>query len=164
MTTITSAPNLLESARALVGVRPLQIRYRTQASRIFRRAAFLSTQEASYAHHARPECRARRYRSVRQLKGNGRPVYPAGERARILAALEAVDYVVVFEETRAEKIIRAVKPDVLIKGEDWRGKEVDGQAFVESRGGRVALAPLLGGRSTSAIIDRMNSRATKNGA
>jgi D-beta-D-heptose 7-phosphate kinase/D-beta-D-heptose 1-phosphate adenosyltransferase len=107
-------------------------------------------------------------RSVAQLKGNGRPIYPAAERARILAALEAVDYVVVFEETRAEKIIRAVKPDVLIKGEDWRGKEVDGQAFVESRGGRVALAPLLGGRSTSATIDRMSSRmgsrAEKNGA
>ena len=82
-----------------------------------------------------------------QLKGDGRPIYPAAERARILAALEAVDYVVVFDETRAEKIIRAVKPDVLIKGEDWRGKAVDGQEFVESRGGRVALAPLLGGRS-----------------
>ncbi len=105
-------------------------------------------------------------RSVRQIKGDGRPVYPAGERARILAALEAVDYVVVFEETNAEKIIRAVKPDVLIKGEDWRGKQVDGQAFVESRGGRVALAPLLGGRSTSATIDRMGlkARAEKNGA
>jgi len=105
-------------------------------------------------------------RSVRHLKGDGRPVYPAGERARILAALEAVDYVVVFEETNAEKIIRAVKPDVLIKGEDWRGKQVDGQAFVESRGGRVALAPLLGGRSTSSTIDRMSSkaRAEKDGA
>ncbi len=104
-------------------------------------------------------------RSVRRLKGDARPIYPAAERARILAALEAVDYVVVFDETRAEKIIRAVKPDVLIKGEDWRGKRVDGQAFVESRGGRVALAPLLGGRSTSATIDRMNSkpRAGKDG-
>jgi D-beta-D-heptose 7-phosphate kinase/D-beta-D-heptose 1-phosphate adenosyltransferase len=77
---------------------------------------------------------------------------------------------VVFDETRAEKIIRAVKPDVLIKGEDWRGKRVDGQAFVEARGGRVALAPLLGGRSTSATIDRMSSGKSlqkdvgKNGA
>jgi D-beta-D-heptose 7-phosphate kinase/D-beta-D-heptose 1-phosphate adenosyltransferase len=96
-------------------------------------------------------------RSVHVLKGDSRPIYPAAERARILAALEAVDYVVVFDETRAEKIIRAVKPDVLIKGEDWRGKRVDGQAFVEARGGRVALAPLLGGRSTTATIDRMTS-------
>jgi D-beta-D-heptose 7-phosphate kinase / D-beta-D-heptose 1-phosphate adenosyltransferase len=105
-------------------------------------------------------------RSVRRLKGDSRPIYPASERARILAALEAVDYVVVFDETRAEKIIRTVKPDVLVKGEDWRGERVDGQAFVESRGGRVALAPLLGGRSTSGTIDRMRSapRAGRNGA
>jgi D-beta-D-heptose 7-phosphate kinase / D-beta-D-heptose 1-phosphate adenosyltransferase len=94
-------------------------------------------------------------RSVRALKGPNRPIYPAAERARILAALECVDYVVIFEETRAEKIIRAVKPDVLVKGEDWRGKTVDGQEFVESRGGRVALAPLLAGRSTSAILRRL---------
>ena len=53
-----------------------------------------------------------------QLKGAARPIYPAAERARILAAMEAVDYVVMFEETRAEKIIRTVKPDVLVKGED----------------------------------------------
>src|SRR5208283_4215668 len=105
-------------------------------------------------------------RSVHALKGKARPIYPAAERARILAALECVNYVVVFDETRAEKIIRTVKPDVLIKGEDWRDKTVDGQLFVESRGGRVALAPLLGGRSTSGTIDRMNSnsRAGKNGA
>jgi D-beta-D-heptose 7-phosphate kinase / D-beta-D-heptose 1-phosphate adenosyltransferase len=105
-------------------------------------------------------------RSVKRLKGDSRPIYPAAERARILAALEAVDYVVVFDETRAEKIIRTVKPDVLVKGEDWRGKQVDGQAFVESRGGRVALAPLLGGRSTTETIDRMSSapRAERNGA
>jgi D-beta-D-heptose 7-phosphate kinase/D-beta-D-heptose 1-phosphate adenosyltransferase len=69
---------------------------------------------------------------------------------------------VVFDETRAEKIIRLVKPDVLVKGEDWRGKRVDGQAFVEGRGGLVALAPLLGGHSTSATIDRL--RMEKGGA
>ncbi len=96
-------------------------------------------------------------RSVRALKGDARPIYPVAERARILAALEAVDYVVVFDDARAEKIIRLVKPDVLIKGEDWRGKTVDGQAFVEARGGQVALAPLLDGRSTTAVIDRMRA-------
>jgi D-beta-D-heptose 7-phosphate kinase / D-beta-D-heptose 1-phosphate adenosyltransferase len=94
-------------------------------------------------------------RSVRAIKGETRPIYPSDERARILAAMEAVDYVVIFDDTRAEKIIRALKPDVLIKGDDWRGKTVDGQAFVEARGGRVALAPLLDGRSTSAVIDRL---------
>jgi len=96
-------------------------------------------------------------RSVRALKGAGRPVYPAAERARILAALEAVGYVVVFDETRAERIIRKVRPDVLIKGEDWRGKGIDGGDFVESYGGRVVLAPILPGRSTSATIERIRT-------
>ncbi|HEY6395467.1 MAG TPA: D-glycero-beta-D-manno-heptose 1-phosphate adenylyltransferase, partial [Candidatus Binataceae bacterium] len=83
------------------------------------------------------------------------PIYPASERARILAALEAVDYVVIFDEPRAETIIREVRPDVLIKGEDWRGKKIDGADFVESRGGQVILAPMLSGRSTSHTIERM---------
>jgi D-beta-D-heptose 7-phosphate kinase/D-beta-D-heptose 1-phosphate adenosyltransferase len=64
--------------------------------------------------------------SVRQIKGEGRPVYPAADRARLLAALEAVDYVVIFDDPRAEKIIRAVRPDILVKGEDWQGKTIDG--------------------------------------
>jgi D-beta-D-heptose 7-phosphate kinase/D-beta-D-heptose 1-phosphate adenosyltransferase len=101
-------------------------------------------------------------RSVRALKGDSRPIYPSSERARILAAMEAVDYIVIFDDPRAEKIIRTVKPDVLIKGEDWRGKTVDGQAFVEARGGRVAFAPLLDGRSTTGVIDRL--RAARTGA
>ncbi|MBF6571460.1 MAG: bifunctional heptose 7-phosphate kinase/heptose 1-phosphate adenyltransferase [Candidatus Binataceae bacterium] len=94
-------------------------------------------------------------RSVRAIKGDRRPIYPAAERARMLAALEAVGYVVIFDETRAEKLIRTVRPDVLIKGEDYRGKRVDGSGFVESYGGRVALAPLLAGHSTSGIIERL---------
>ena len=75
---------------------------------------------------------------MRELKGKGRPVYPAAERTRILAALEAVNYVAVFEDRGPKRIVRAVKPDVLVKGEDWRGKTVDGGEFVESHGGRVA--------------------------
>ena len=98
-------------------------------------------------------------RSVRLIKGDGRPIYPAVERALILAALEAVDYVVVFDETRAERIVRAVRPDVLVKGDDWRDKIVDGQIFVESYGGRVALAPLLPGYGTTLTIESL--RATK---
>jgi len=104
-------------------------------------------------------------RSVRALKGDGRPVYAAAERARILTALEAVGYVVIFDETRAERIVRLVRPDILIKGEDWRGKGIDGGAFVESYGGRVVLAPLLAGRSTSATIERMRAaKPTKRAA
>jgi D-beta-D-heptose 7-phosphate kinase/D-beta-D-heptose 1-phosphate adenosyltransferase len=100
--------------------------------------------------------------SVRQIKGEGRPVYPAADRARILAALEAVDYVVIFDEVRAENIIRAVRPDVLVKGEDWQGKVVDGSEFVQSYGGRVILAKLLEGRATSGTIQRLrNAQAQK---
>jgi rfaE bifunctional protein nucleotidyltransferase chain/domain len=95
--------------------------------------------------------------SVRLIKGDGRPVYPAAERALILAALEVVDYVVVFDDTRAERIVRAVRPDVLVKGEDWRDKIVDGQGFVESYGGRVALAPLLPGYGTTLTLERLRS-------
>ena len=103
-------------------------------------------------------------RSVRLLKGNSRPIYPATERALILAALEAVDHVVVFDETRAERIIRAVRPDVLVKGEDWRDKIVDGQTFVESYGGRVALAPLLPGYGTTLTLERLGASAPPLGA
>jgi D-beta-D-heptose 7-phosphate kinase / D-beta-D-heptose 1-phosphate adenosyltransferase len=95
--------------------------------------------------------------SVRLIKGDGRPVYPAAERALILAALEVVDYVVVFDDTRAERIVRAVRPDVLVKGEDWRDKIVDGQGFVESYGGRVALAPLLPGYGTTLTLERLRA-------
>ena len=101
-------------------------------------------------------------RSVRALKGEDRPIHPASERARILAAMEPVDYVVIFDDARAEKIVRVVRPDVLVKGEDYRGQTVDGQKFVESYGGSVALAPLLAGKSTSTTIKKM--RAHRNGA
>ncbi|HVB81752.1 MAG TPA: bifunctional heptose 7-phosphate kinase/heptose 1-phosphate adenyltransferase [Candidatus Binataceae bacterium] len=96
-------------------------------------------------------------RSVRLIKGSERPIYPAAERALILAALEVVDHVVVFDETRAARIVRAVRPDVLVKGEDWRDKTVDGQLFVESYGGRVALAPLLPGYGTTLTLERLHA-------
>jgi D-beta-D-heptose 7-phosphate kinase/D-beta-D-heptose 1-phosphate adenosyltransferase len=100
-------------------------------------------------------------RSVRQLKGAGRPVYPASERARILAALESVDYVVIFDETRAERIIAEVAPDVLVKGEDYRGRVVDGAEQVLARGGKVVLAPLLDGRSTSKTLADLKQRLSE---
>jgi D-beta-D-heptose 7-phosphate kinase/D-beta-D-heptose 1-phosphate adenosyltransferase len=98
-------------------------------------------------------------RSVREIKGPERPIHNAADRARLLAALEMVNYIVVFDDPRAERIIRRVRPDVLIKGEDWRGKTVDGQTFVESYGGQVLLAPLLEGHSTTGTIARMRSGA-----
>ena len=90
-------------------------------------------------------------RSVRGLKGEGRPVVPQGERARLLAAFEAVDYVVVFDQATPADLVRRVRPDVLVKGEDYKGKEVVGREHA----GRVELAPLVKGISTSEIIRRI---------
>ncbi len=94
-------------------------------------------------------------RSVNGMKGPGRPVVPEQDRARVLAALEDVDYVVLFDEPTPEALIREVRPDVLVKGEDWAEKGVVGREFVESDGGKVVLAPLVEGISTSDIISRI---------
>jgi D-beta-D-heptose 7-phosphate kinase/D-beta-D-heptose 1-phosphate adenosyltransferase len=99
-------------------------------------------------------------RSVRQIKGEGRPIYPAADRAEILAALQAVDYVVTFDEPHAEDIVRSIRPDVLVKGADWRGKMVDGQELVQSYGGKVVLAPLLEGRATARTIENILVNST----
>jgi D-beta-D-heptose 7-phosphate kinase/D-beta-D-heptose 1-phosphate adenosyltransferase len=90
-------------------------------------------------------------RSVRGLKGAGRPVVPQAERARLLAAFEAVDYVVVFDEDTPAALVKRVRPDVLVKGEDYKGREVVGR----DHAGRVELAPLVKGISTSEIIRRI---------
>lgn len=96
--------------------------------------------------------------SVRRLKGPNRPILKQQERARVLAALEDVDYIVIFEEPTPEHLIAQVKPDVLVKGEDWRKKGVVGREFVESYGGRVVLAPLVEGISTTDIVSRILER------
>jgi len=98
--------------------------------------------------------------SVRRLKGDGRPINPVEDRMTVLAALEMVDAVVSFAEDTPLELVRSVTPDVLVKGEDWRDKGVVGREWVERHGGKVVLAPLLPGRSTSAIVERM--RATSD--
>jgi len=93
--------------------------------------------------------------SVRRLKGAGRPVIPAGERAEILASLECVDAVVVFEDLTPEKVIAALLPDVLVKGGDWPGNQIVGRAEVEAAGGRVVLVDTVPGYSTTEILKRI---------
>ncbi|HNQ23551.1 MAG TPA: bifunctional heptose 7-phosphate kinase/heptose 1-phosphate adenyltransferase [Phycisphaerae bacterium] len=94
--------------------------------------------------------------SVRaQGKGPERPINAFAHRAAVLGALECVDYVVGFDEPTPERLIRGVRPDVLIKGEDWAGKGVVGQQFVESTGGRVVLVPLVESFSTTALLERI---------
>lgn len=96
--------------------------------------------------------------SVRSLhKGDGRPVVNQEDRAVVLAALADVDYVVLFDEPTPQALIEAVRPDVLLKGADWEGRTIAGQGFVEKNGGRVVLAPLLDGRSTTGLIERIRS-------
>ena len=92
--------------------------------------------------------------SVTRLKGEGRPVQPVQSRAEVLAALEAVDLVVVFDEDTPEKLIARVKPTVLIKGSDYKREDVVGHAIVEAAGGEVILIDIVPGHSTSAMVER----------
>lgn len=90
--------------------------------------------------------------SVRRIKGGQRPIQKQKDRAIILLALKAVDYVVLFGEDTPEKLIRLIKPDVLVKGADWRISEIVGSDFVRSYGGKVRRVKLTRERSTSGII------------
>jgi D-beta-D-heptose 7-phosphate kinase / D-beta-D-heptose 1-phosphate adenosyltransferase len=91
-------------------------------------------------------------RSVRALKGKGRPVIPQDERARVLAALASVDAVILFDDDTPLELIKAIRPDVLVKGNDYREEDVAGAKEVRSWGGNVVLVPLVAGRSTSNIL------------
>ncbi|MBW1972481.1 MAG: D-glycero-beta-D-manno-heptose 1-phosphate adenylyltransferase [Deltaproteobacteria bacterium] len=95
--------------------------------------------------------------SVRLLKGEGRPITPQEERAEILAGLEFVDYVTFFNELSPYKIIKAFKPDILVKGGDWSVETTIGKDIVEKRGGRVVIIPYVKGVSTSNIINKIKS-------
>jgi D-beta-D-heptose 7-phosphate kinase/D-beta-D-heptose 1-phosphate adenosyltransferase len=97
--------------------------------------------------------------SVTRLKGAGRPVQPVQARAEVLAALEAVDLVVVFDEDTPEKLIAQVKPTVLVKGSDYKREDVVGHAIVEAAGGQVILIDIVPGHSTSDMVAR--TRAPK---
>ncbi len=94
-------------------------------------------------------------RSVRALKGAGRPVMGEGERAELLAALAAVDLVTVFDEESPRRLIAEVLPDVLVKGGDYAPAEIHGREEVEAAGGRVLALPFVEGASTTGIIERI---------
>lgn len=96
--------------------------------------------------------------SVRRLKGAGRPLVPARQRALILAALEAVDWVVVFRADTPLAAIRALRPDVLAKGGDWPLHAIVGRDLVEGWGGRVVRLREIPGVRTSRLVERIRSR------
>jgi D-beta-D-heptose 7-phosphate kinase/D-beta-D-heptose 1-phosphate adenosyltransferase len=93
--------------------------------------------------------------SVGRLKGRHRPYVPFEERASLLAALESVDWVIGFDEDTPEALVRAIGPDVLVKGVDWSLEQVAGRETVEARGGRVVRIPLVPGRSTTTLVERV---------
>jgi D-beta-D-heptose 7-phosphate kinase/D-beta-D-heptose 1-phosphate adenosyltransferase len=96
--------------------------------------------------------------SVRELKGAGRPVIGAAERVRILSALDSVDYVTVFATSELDKVIEAVRPDVLTKGSNYENDTVVGRELVERLGGRVALVPVTEGVSSTRIIETIKGK------
>ena len=93
--------------------------------------------------------------SVRRLKGEGRPINPAADRAEVLAGLRAVDHVIIFEEATAEELVRQIKPDIYVKGGDYSLDSLPEASIVESYGGETVLIPLVEGRSTTNVIRRL---------
>jgi rfaE bifunctional protein nucleotidyltransferase chain/domain len=93
--------------------------------------------------------------SIKQLKGPGRPVLPELERAEILASLESVDAVLVFDEPTPQRVIAALLPDILVKGGDWADDEIVGREEVEAAGGKVVRAEIVQGYSTTDILKKI---------
>jgi rfaE bifunctional protein nucleotidyltransferase chain/domain len=98
-------------------------------------------------------------RTVRELKGEGRPVISESERAEILAALRQVSYVTIFDDISPRSLISRLLPDVLVKGGDYSPGEIHGREVVEAAGGKVVSLPFITGTSTTAIIERMRRRS-----
>lgn len=94
---------------------------------------------------------------VRKAKGDSRPVTPENERAELLAALQAVDFVVLFGEPTPRELISQLLPDVLVKGADWGATEIVGREEVERAGGRVVSIPLEEGYSTTGILEKIRN-------
>ncbi len=93
--------------------------------------------------------------SVKKIKGESRPIFGQRDRAYILSALKVVDYVVIFNDTTPLKLIKMIKPGLLVKGGDWSINEIIGGKFVSSYGGKVVSVPYLRGYSTTGILERI---------
>ena len=98
-------------------------------------------------------------RSVREMKGPDRPLVPEAERAEVLAALAAVDWVVIFDDPTPQRLIAALLPDVLVKGGDWGEDAIVGREEVEAAGGKVVRVPVEPGYSTTDIIQRIRKQS-----
>ncbi len=96
--------------------------------------------------------------SIRRLKGGDRPIFAEDERAEVLAAFQMVDFVTIFSEENPHKIISELKPDILVKGGDWKIETVVGRDIVEANGGKVVIIPQVKGYSTSKIIEKIKEQ------
>ncbi len=99
--------------------------------------------------------------SVKTIKGEKRPIVSQDQRAEVLAGLSCVDYITFFDHPNPLKLIQALKPDVLVKGDDWPEDRIIGADFVKSKGGRVVRVPVVSGASTSKIIKKIIDRFGK---
>jgi D-beta-D-heptose 7-phosphate kinase/D-beta-D-heptose 1-phosphate adenosyltransferase len=93
--------------------------------------------------------------SVRKIKGNKRPIINEAHRAGLIAALESVDFVVIFKEETPSRVIKTLKPDILVKGADWAQKDIVGRDFVLRRGGKVYTVKLVKGFSSTNLIKKI---------
>jgi len=93
--------------------------------------------------------------SVRRLKGAQRPLVPEAERAQILAALGCVDFVTVFDQDTPERVYRLLRPDILVKGGDWKPDQLPGREIIQEYGGAIVILPYREGISTTALVARI---------
>ncbi len=96
--------------------------------------------------------------SIKKIKGKGRPINRESDRAKVLEALSSVDYIAIFGESTPEKIIMKLRPNVLVKGGDWKVEDIVGGDFVKKTGGKVKNIPFVKGYSTTSIIERSSCR------
>lgn len=95
--------------------------------------------------------------SVKKIKGKGRPINNERDRAKVLGALSFVDYISIFGESTPERLIKELKPDILVKGGDWKIDRIVGGDFVRSRGGKVKRIPFVKGYSTTSLIKKIEN-------
>jgi len=100
--------------------------------------------------------------SVKRIKGEKRPIFSVKDRAFVLSSIDVVDYIVIFNEDTPLKVIKAIEPDVLVKGADWDKKSIVGREIVESLGGKVVRIPVLKGFSTTSVIEKLLRLSPKN--
>ena len=159
---MTAAPRLTR-ATPLLELRGERARWREEGTRVvFTNGCFdllhpghVRLLEAARAEGDRLVVGLNSDASVARLKGQGRPLLPEGERSETLLALESVDRVVIYDEDTPRDLVAALLPDVLVKGADWDMGAIVGREEVEAAGGRVVRVPLLPGRSTTGMVERI---------